>query len=222
MDRMIGGIPNGSVILLTGRPGSGFDIFAQQTLFNSARDGNCKVLYATVDRPPEDIETEMTSRKWDIQSLMADKKWSFLDAYSIRSNERKGVSGKKYLLDSFTGIPSSLQVGTWSAIDTLTYLLESLEYATFMGVLDELIRSAREKGGLHYLLLVQGLQEQKVVTSIAHMADGLINFKLDPEQAEAYGNLRIVKLRMAHHVTRLIPYRITEGGLSIETVTRVT
>lgn len=218
---MVGGIPNGSVILLTGRPGSGFDIFAQQALYNSSRDGNCRVLYVTVDRPPEDIETEMTSRKWDVRSLLADKKWDFLDAYTIRNNVRKGVAGSKYLLDTLTGIPSTLQVGTWSAIDTLTYLLESLDYKDFMSVLDELIRNAREKGGLHFLLLVQGLQEPKVTTSIAHMADGLINFRLDPQQTEAYGNLRIVKLRMAHHVTRLIPYRIVENGLSIETVTRV-
>lgn len=221
LDKMIGGIPNGSVIILTGELGSGFDIFAQQVLYTSASTGNCNALYATVDRPPDEIENEVAGRGWNISGLMADKKWEFLDAYTVRMNIRKGVTGAKYLRDMFSGIPSLIKVGTWSTVDTLTYLVEGMEYKEVEEVLDQLMLAAREKGGLHFLMLVEGLQDKRLVTSIAHTADGLFNFSLDPQQTEAYGTIRIIKLRKSPQVTRLIPYRLTEKGIAIETVTRI-
>ena len=221
LDRTIGGFPNGSVILIQGKVGSGFDIFAQQILYTMASLGECNVLYVTVDRPPDDIESELTARNWDISPLMADKRWEFLDLYTLRLNVRKGVAGPKALFDAFLRIPSLIKEGTWSAVDTLTFVLESVESKDVLGFLDEMVAAAREKGGLHFLLLVEGLHDERLVTSLAHLADGLFTFSLDPQAIEAMGSLRIVKLRKASHVTRLISYRIVDTGIVVETVSRI-
>lgn len=77
LDRMLGGIPNGSVVVLYGRPGSGFDIFAQQILFNRTSSEEIRALYFTIEHPPEDISSEMLSREWDVDQLIAEKRWEF-------------------------------------------------------------------------------------------------------------------------------------------------
>jgi len=73
LDRMLGGIPNGSVIVLHGRPGSGFEIFAQQILYNKANSNEGKAHYFTIEHPTEDITSEMYSRNWDVDSLIEKK-----------------------------------------------------------------------------------------------------------------------------------------------------
>jgi KaiC/GvpD/RAD55 family RecA-like ATPase len=218
---MIYGIPNGSVILLTGKLGSGFDIFSQQILYASATARSCSARYITLDRTIDDIESEITARTWDIQSLLSEKRWEFVDLYTLRMNIRKGVAGAKALTDALAKLPNSIPEGTWTAIDTVTYLLEGLEFREFQAFLDDFVAAVREKGGAHFLMMVEGLQEERFVTSIAHIVDGYFDFTLDAREPEGVGNIRIMKLRKTPHATRLIPYRITEKGISIETVTRV-
>jgi len=221
LDRMIYGIPNGSVILLSGKLGSGFDIFAQQVLYNGALTGSCTVRYLTLDRTPEDVESEIQARKWDLESLLTTKKWTFQDLYSVRLNIRKGVAGAKALTDILNRIPSQIEEGSWTAFDTLTYLVESLDFKEVIGFIDDLVVAAREKGGMHFLMMVESLQDERLVTSVAHSLDGFFSFALDSQAAEPTGNIRVLKLRKTPHATRLIPYRITETGINIETVTRV-
>jgi len=222
LDRMLGGIPNGSVVVLYGKPGSGFDIFAQQILYTKAGMGEAKSTYFTVEHPPEDIASEMASRRWDVNTLIEDGRWEFIDAYTLRTNIRKGVAGEKVLLDILTFYRSAVSRGVWSALDTISYYFLNYDEKDVMGHIDDIISQAREHVGLHFLLLVEGLHDSKTVTSLAYISDGLLTFGLNPDQSEAAGILRIEKLRKADYVTRLIPYRITDTGLVIETAVRMT
>ena len=52
------GIPDGSLILLLGEPGSGHEIFALQMLQSQAKTGK-KVFYVSVDKPPSEVELEI-------------------------------------------------------------------------------------------------------------------------------------------------------------------
>jgi len=221
LDRVFGGIPSGSVILISGKPGSGFDIFAQQMLYFAAYSGACNVLYVTADHPTYDVESEMIERGWAIDTLLSNNRWVFLDAYSVRSNVIKHVGGAKALTELFRSLPSLIKEGTWLAVDTLTSFLEIIRYEDALEILVDLMSCVREKGGLHLLLIVEGLHDEKTVTTLMQMADGFINFTLDSRYAEPVGRITIGKLRMLNHVRRVIPYRIVENGILIETTTRI-
>ena len=221
LDKMLGGIPNGSVIVLYGRPGSGFDIFAQQVLFSKASLGEAKSLYFTAEHPIEDISSEMVARKWNVDRLVEERRWEFIDAFTLRSNIRKGDAGPKVLLDAFSAYIKKIGPDVWSVVDTFSYYLAHYDKKEIMGFVDDIIAHARENGGLHLLLTVEGVVDPQVVTNIAHLTDGLFRFSLDPEQTEAMGLMRIEKLRKADYVTRMIAYRITDTGLAIETSVRM-
>lgn len=221
LDRMLGGIPNGSVLALYGRPGSGFDIFAQQILYTQADSNGAKALYFTIEHPIEDISSEMVSRNWDIDKLTEKKQWEFFDAYTIRSNIRKGIVGPKVLLDSLKEYSKKINQEVWSVLDTFSYYLLNYEQKEIMEIVDDIISNAREKGGIHFLLIVEGMLDAQTIANISHLTDGLFKFSLDESQSEALGVIRIDKLRKVDYVTRMIPYRITETGLTIETSVRM-
>ncbi len=221
LDRLLGGIPNGSVIVLSGKPGSGFDIFAQQILFNQTSSDEVSALYFSIEHPIEDVSSEMFSRDWDVDNLIGGKRWEFLDAFTIRSNISKGVAGEKVLMDTLSAYTEKIRRQVWSALDTFSYFLINYEKKEVMKHVEDIISKARENGGLHFLLIVEGMLEPSVVTNLAHLTDGFFKFALDPEQTDAVGEIRIEKLRKADYVTRIIPYRITDSGLAIETSVRM-
>ena len=221
LDKILGGIPSGSVILINGKPGSGFDIFAQQILYFAAHSGTCNVLYVAADRPTYDIEGEMIARGWAVDTLLSDNRWAFLDAYSVRLNVIKEVVGARALTELFRSLPSLIKEGTWLGIDTLTSFLQIISYEDALGILVDLMSCARDRGGLHLLLTVEGLHDNKTMITLAQMVDGFISLTLDSNYAEPVGKITIEKFRKLHHVRRIIPYRIVENGIVIETTTRI-
>ena len=59
---LLGGLPP-KIILLTGSPGSGNEIFARQVLFNRVK--MCPVTYFTVNATAESIREDMAAYGWD-------------------------------------------------------------------------------------------------------------------------------------------------------------
>lgn len=220
-DRTIGGIPDGSVIIMTGKPGCGFDLFAQQMAFAKTSAGESRVIYLTVENTWESVASQMLSKGWDINQSMEDKRWNFLDGYTPRLNVRLGTVGPKVMVDILASLRKSLESEDWSIIDSLSYYLLNYDLKDILGFVDDLIMHAREKGGLHLLLVAEGLHDPKVVNTLVHHADAQLNFFLDEDVTEPIGTIRVVKLRKADDVPRSIPYRITTTGLSIETAARI-
>ena len=78
-----GGIPDGSLVLLLEEPGSGFDILALQMLQSQAKSGK-KIYYVSVDKPPSEVELEMMTFGWNIDTYKSIGSWSYVDAYSAK------------------------------------------------------------------------------------------------------------------------------------------
>jgi len=224
LDRMLGGgVPDGSVIIVMGEPGSGFDLFAQQVMFLKVRNGNGKVTYFTVDRPADDVKSEMAIYGWDIDSLGGEAdSWIFIDAYTPRQEVRRGAAGRRVIADMLTQeLPKALEEGRNVVVDTFSYFLLFYELKDVIEIIEATVFHARKFGGVHFFLVVHELHDRKTLTTIAHFADGVFEFKMNPEEEEAAGYIRIKKLRKIHHTLRSIPYRITSSGITIETTMRM-
>jgi len=220
LDKAIGGFPMGSVVVLAGKPGSGYDLFAQQIMYNAASAGNT-VTYLTVDRAPEDIVGEMQDAKLDLDELIEKKNWKFLNGFQTRLKVQQGDLGPKVLLDMLRAVSKSAKVGDWTVVDTLSKLMEYNGKGETKSFLDDIILEAREGRGLHFLLVVEELHDEKTLASLAQTCDGYIRLGLDEARAEPSGTIRIEKLRRANSVQRSLNYVIGEDGITIETATRI-
>ena len=69
-----GGLPP-RIILLTGLPGTGNEVFARQTAFNRAKQTG--ISYFTVNVTPEVVREDMAAFGWDITPLEDSGSWKF-------------------------------------------------------------------------------------------------------------------------------------------------
>ncbi|RLE51518.1 MAG: hypothetical protein DRJ20_02045 [Candidatus Methanomethylicota archaeon] len=202
---MYGTIPDGSVILLLGEPGSGNDIFALQALYSHALE-NGKVAYLTADTYPEDIIEEMQAYGWDYNKVKST--WKFIDAYSTRNIKEKVEELITYARE-----------GYWTTIDTITKMWENLSITEIVKITRKLREAAREGGGIHFLVAMKGEVDIKDERKIKRIADGLIEFT--PLAEHDVGILRILKMRRRAGNWLTIPYRITQRGIEIETTMHI-
>jgi KaiC/GvpD/RAD55 family RecA-like ATPase len=223
LDRILsGGLPDGSVLVLMGEPGSGFDLFAQQIMYLKAKEGSEKVAYFSVDRPSEDVKSEMSIYGWDLDALEKEDVWTFIDAYAPRQEVRRGMTGRRIIIEMLaTTLPQAIGEGRCSVVDTFSYFLLFYDLKDIIDLVETVILQARKHGGIHFFLVVSGLHDTKTITTLVHFTDGMLEFNLNPEEEEAAGTIRIKKLRRIHHIVRNIPYRIASDGIVIETTMRI-
>jgi len=220
LDRMMGGFPLGSVVVIAGRPGSGHELLAQQVMYNAAARQK-RVSYLTIDRPPEDIITELYAMKLDVDEVVKSQKWNFLNGFDTRLQVRRGHLGPKVLLDMLDAVSECAKAGDWTTVDTLSKVLEFNSYQEVTSFVDDLVVDARDGRGLHFLLIVEELHDQKTLTQLAQACDGYIRLKLDDARSEPSGTIRIEKLRRANNIPRALNYAIGPDGITIETATRI-
>ena len=71
---LMGGLPP-KIILLSGAPGSGNEVFAKQVLFNRVK--TCPITYFTVNVTAESIREDMAAYGWDTLPFEEDDSWKF-------------------------------------------------------------------------------------------------------------------------------------------------
>lgn len=210
LDEMLGGgLPEKSLILMTGEPGSGYDILAQQILYQNALH-NGKVAYLSTTRTPDVLQEDLETFGWNVAPLQESGNWLFFDAHV--------PDVTRVLMEK---IPSAMAEGRWVLLDSLSYLILTQKYQSVINIVELLLDSAKKYGGIHFLLLTQKMHVPVVETTIQHFADGVIEFLSQEASGGIDRRMRIKKLRRAVYEPRLIPFNITDRGITIETAVRI-
>jgi len=81
------GIPRGRTTLVSGTSGSGKTIFAAQFLHNGIVGYGENGVFVTFEEDPVDIIKNMNGFGWDIETLIKQKKWMFVDASPVPEEE---------------------------------------------------------------------------------------------------------------------------------------
>ncbi len=230
---MEGGLPEGNVILLIGEPGSGYDTFAQQVLFRKALDGQ-KIAYFTIEFLPDDIQEDMATFGWHLNGVMSKDNWSFVDSYrekrqgvmiKIGGPEGSSMASATSDLGALTSLKSELaervEEKRWTAVQTLSHLLLMHNLKDVIDAVETYITTVHNAGGLHFLLMVQGMHDPTVGVTMRHLADGVIEFTSKEVAGSMEGALRVSKMRRMKGASRLIPYSLSDRGIVIETATRI-
>ncbi|HKZ94575.1 MAG TPA: RAD55 family ATPase [Candidatus Bathyarchaeia archaeon] len=210
LDEMLGGgLPDKSVIVMTGEPGSGYDILAQQIMYQRALH-NEKVAYFSTSRSAETLKEDLSTFGWNIAPLEEKGNWvhhhaSVADAIQVMTEN----------------IPKAVAEGRWVILDSLSYLILTQKYYPVVQAVELLLENARKNGGIHFLLLTQKMHDTETETTMQHLADGVMEFTANETAGGIDRRIRIKKMRRAVYEPRLIPFNITERGITIETAVRI-
>jgi len=204
-----GGLPDKSVVVMTGEPGSGYDILAQQIMYHHAFR-NEKVAYFSTSRSLDTVKEDFSTFGWDIVPLQEKGSWIFHQA---------SVTDAMHVLKE--DIPKAIAEGRWILLDSLSYLVLTQKYYSVVQTVELLLENARKHGGIHFLLLTQKMHDTETETTMQHLADGVMEFTAHETAGGIDRRIRIKKMRRAVYEPRLIPFNITERGITIETAVRI-
>jgi len=189
LDEMLGGgLPDKSVVVMTGEPGSGYDILAQQIMYQHALR-NERVAYFSTSRSPDTIKEDFSTFGWDIAPLQEKGNWVYYQ-----------TSVADAIQTLTENIPKAIAEDRWILLDSLSYLI---------------------LGGIHFLLLTQKMHDTETETTMQHLADGVMEFTANETAGGIDRRIRLKKMRRAVYEPRLIPFNITERGITIETAVRI-
>ncbi len=205
-----GGLPDKSLVLMTGEPGSGHDVLAQQILYQNAVHMG-RVAYLSTFRDSDALKEDFEAFGWNVTPLQENGNWLFLDAHSPNAAET--------LLKE---IPAIMANGRWILLDSLSYLILTQPYKSVINIVELLSETAKKIGGIHFLLLTQKMQAPEIETAIQHLADGVIQLSALEIQGGIDRRMKIKKMQRVVYEPRLIPFNITENGIAIETAVRIT
>lgn len=204
-----GGLPDKSVVVMTGEPGSGYDIMAQHVMYQHALR-NEKVAYFSTSRSPDTINEDLSTFGWDVAMLQEKGNWAYYQ-----------VSVADAIQALTQNMPKAIAEGRWILLDSLSYLVLTQKYSSVVKMVELLLENARKYGGIHFLLLTQKMHDIETETTMQHLADGVMEFTANETAGGIDRRIRIKKMRRAVYEPRLIPFNITERGIIIETAIRI-
>lgn len=208
LDETLGGLPAKSVILMTGEPGSGHDILAQQILYMHAlKEGNSA--YFTTFKPDNVIEEDFASYGWKLENLEKNQRWEFVDLHSVKSDQalRRKISLR-------------IEKKSWTLIDSFSHLLMKYKPEQAFGVVGTLLSDSRNYGGVHMLIMTKGMHSPKIEMAVQEFVDGVLEFVLKEAGGGINRRIKVKKMKVVD-MPRLIPFNITQQGIAVETAVRI-
>jgi KaiC/GvpD/RAD55 family RecA-like ATPase len=204
---LLGGLPP-KIILLTGLPGSGNEVFSRQVLFNRVK--TCPITYFTVNMSAESIREDMAAYGWDTLPFEEVGAWKFKSLKDLPSNK---------LLE--TVLEEMKQLRT-IAIDSVSELLLVYKIKEIASLVTAMTHENRKSQNFHLLLVTEGMQDPQADATLNHFAEGSINFALTWSADTTMRHLIIRKMSGTVIPTRRLTYTLGRKGFIIETATRIT
>jgi len=202
---LTGGLPP-KIILLSGLPGAGNEVFARQIAYTRAKQS--PVTYFTVHLTSDDVREDMAAYNWDIAPLEASGNWKFKTLTETGKLQEEVIEEMKQhrtvILDSLSEL----------------FLTRKTEEAVIL--LTAMSKQNRNCEEYHLLLLTEGMQDARAETAMQHFAEGIIIFNTTYTTDSTHRDILIKKMKGTFLSTRRLPYTINKRGFIIETATRIT
>ncbi|MBX8635295.1 MAG: RAD55 family ATPase [Thermoplasmata archaeon] len=212
-DKVIGGgIPQGNIVLLSGRPGTMKSSMAFNMLYKNASNNGIGSVYVSFEQGKQSLIRQMKSMGMDVEG---EKRIRIVDLGNVReeleqaetdetvisvlrehlSNIVKEAQTEILVLDSLDVL--DISVGATSRRSQIFFLFEWLREMNLTSVLisesdpEEVMEKGREEG---------------------YLSDGIINLSLSSEETDAVRRrIRCVKMRNTEHDTSYYSLQFQDG-----------
>ncbi len=217
LDQVIGGgIPKGSVVLISGNPGTMKSSFAFSILQKNAKVQGIRSAYVSLEQSKESLIRQMRSMKLDV-SDNADLR--VIDLGSIREELELATADdtvisvlKEYLIQELQDWNCSILV-----LDSLDVLELSSGISSKRSHIFFLFEWLREMG-LTSLLISESNPEEVLEKGYeeGYLADGIINLTLESEDGDLVRRrIRCVKMRNTQHETAYFSLQFSAGKFMV-------
>jgi circadian clock protein KaiC len=207
-----GGLPSGSMILLSGNPGTGKTILATQFLYSGAAKHGEKVVYVSFAEKREDYLRNMLTLGMDIKALEQKGLFSFLDFMVM---DETGAKDAVQMMMEEIGKTGAKRV----VVDSVSVILQSLGQAETRKFLHGLFGRIVKGMGVTTLLIGEiPFGELKTGFGVEEfVADGVIFLKKTKFGSTEMTTLEIAKMRGVSLPRSSFEYLIDErfGGLGL-------
>jgi len=214
-DLLGGGLPEKSSIMLIGPPGCGKSTLAQQFMSQGIKEKN-GCMYITLDSEPDEIQSSMKSFGWKSSS----PQMSFIDAYSWRIGEPKG----KHVMSNLGNVNElNIEISAVikeqekfkqkrSVFDSISTLLIYANPSLVVKFIPVMIAKEKRAGYTNILILEEGVHDQKTVTTLNYVTDGVIEFKMEGDKRF----LRVSRMKATKHKRDWMEFKVTDKGIVLK------
>lgn len=215
LDKMIGGYPKGSCVLISGAAGTGKTIFALH-LAKATCEAGKKVIYVAIEEKRSNLITQATMFGWDLEAF---EKKGLLKFVSVLESR---MADAKYQFDSYgseggfgtimEGIDGDVDV---VIVDNLGILALDMSMSHFRQQLDYLVYALSYRG-CTTLLICDETTMTKFGEVATYAVDGAMRLlKRDNAYTDSKERaLEILKMRHTKHTIDYQLFEITEKGIA--------
>lgn len=214
---MQGGIPEGSVVMVAGKPGTMKSSFAFNILYHNANKDDCSGVYVTLEQSRDSLLSNMDGLGMKLGGL--EKEISVLDLGMIRkklvqlTNQTWMEVFKMYLKNLKKNMDIDLVV-----IDSLPILEVMARFDSPREELFHFFEWLRDMDITAFLIteMEQG-SDKFCQNSEDFLADGIMHLDLRRDENDVKLWLSIVKMRQTHHSRAYLPLIFDTDGFEVVT-----
>ncbi|MCY0859233.1 MAG: KaiC domain-containing protein [Sulfolobaceae archaeon] len=219
---LYGGIPERSIVLLSGGPGTGKSIAAKQFIYNGLIRGESGV-FVTLEEHPVSVIRSFKHFNWDITKFEKDGKFAIVDAFT--GGYGSTAQREKYVVKQLDDVKELSDVlrqaikdtnATRVAIDSVSTL-----YLTKPAMARSIVMTLKR--------VISGLGCTSIFVSqvsvaergfggpgVEHAVDGIIRLDLDEIEGKLYRSIIVWKMRDTKISMVRHPMEITDEGIVIQ------
>lgn len=222
---LLGGLPKGRSIILSGPPGSGKSTFAMQFLYKGVKDYSEPGVYVTLSESPNEIRKNMKSYGWDITKLERDGKLLLIDARPFSVSEEGFVSPNESLYRGesmpFSHLTDMILVGIRRiaaqrlVVDSITIL--AMQYVNKFYIRQGLMGMVQALSNQECtsLLISELTQEEGKTPTEWYIAPGVILLHYTRKGDTMERAVQVIKMRGTKHGEQICPVKLNDTGFTV-------
>ncbi|MCX8202640.1 MAG: hypothetical protein N3G74_02450 [Candidatus Micrarchaeota archaeon] len=208
LDKMLdGGIPKGSVVLVSGGTGSGKSILASQFLYKGITDFKEAGFYISFDERKRSMYRNLAKFGWNFSAYEAQKKFIFIE-YPIHE-AKEFLSQESTLFNLIVELEIERLVIDPITPLTMLYVEEHKRRQEMMKLVDTL----RSWGTT--TLLISESKSGSETAGIEPLCDGVLKLSEIQNKSYTIKTLEIVKMRGMDFIKRPVPYKLGKEGIKV-------
>jgi len=232
-----GGLPKGSITLLSGSPGTGKSIFCQHFLHTGATKFGQRCLYITFEQRVPEIYEQARRFGMDFEKLEREGKVKFVFIDITARKLSEGQSHPEIIMDAALKFRADrIVIDSITPLSNFPISTNELAYFGILGELDKAVTPTIQddlvtRMQIHRLMMVlKDLHATSLIVSETpknsewlsrdrvseFMADGVVVLHYLGIGATSNRSLVIEKMRSTKHAEDVIPFNITNKGLVVK------